>query len=49
MGSNVANGVVYKSANIYAPDRNVYFISDVPHLMTVRNCWEKCRLESYNS
>ena len=26
--------------NIYAPDRNIYFISDVPHLVkTVRNCF----------
>ena len=43
-GGNVANGIVYKTTNVYAPDREVYFMSDVPHLMnTVRNCWEKSR------
>ena len=30
--------VCYKAANIYAPDRFVYFFSDAPHLVkTVRN------------
>lgn len=43
-GNNVANGVVFKTKNIYAPERYVYFISDVPHLIkTTRNCWEKSR------
>ena len=38
-GSNVAKGVVYKTPNIYTPGRNIYFISDVPHLMKItRNC-----------
>ena len=41
-GSNVVNGAVFKTTNIYAPDRCVYFVSDVPHLIkTTRNCWEK--------
>ena len=43
-GSNVENGIVYKTTNMYAEDRNIYFMSDVPHLInTVRNCWEKSR------
>lgn len=43
-GSNVLNGVVYKTINVHAPEREVYFMSDVPHLIkTVRNCWEKSR------
>ena len=43
--ANVFQGVTYKAINFYAPERNVYFISDVPHLMkTSRNCWEKSRL-----
>ena len=38
-GKNVANGVVYKTTNVYAPDREVYFMSDVPHpIKTVWNC-----------
>ena len=32
-GSNAFQGVTYKAINFYAPGRNVYFISDVPHLM----------------
>jgi hypothetical protein len=41
-GYNEANGVVYKARNIYAPEREVYFVSDVPHLIkTVQNCWER--------
>ena len=43
-GSNVSNGVTYKTVNIVASTRHVYFVSDIPHLMkTVRNCWEKSR------
>ena len=43
-GNNVANGVVYKTTNIYAPERKVYFMSDIPHLIkTTRNCWGKSR------
>ena len=43
-GSNVCNGVVYKTTNVHATKREVYFMSDVPHLLkTVRNCWEKSR------
>lgn len=41
-GTNVCNGVMYKTTNIYAPEREIYCTSDVPHLMkTARNCWEK--------
>ena len=33
-------GIVYKVKNIYDPTRDIYFMSDVPHLMkTTRNCW----------
>jgi hypothetical protein len=43
-GSNVSNGIVYKTKNIFAPERDIYFFSDVPHLLkTTRNCWEKSR------
>ena len=33
--------IVYKTKNIYANNnRNIYFISDPPHLIkTTRNCW----------
>lgn len=32
--------VCYKTVNPYSPDRHVFFMSDVPHLVkTVRNCW----------
>ena len=42
--SNVSNGVVYKTTNPFDPEREVFFISDVPHLIkTTRNCWEKSR------
>ena len=35
-----ANGVVYKTPNIYRPGNYIYFISDVPHLLkTTRNAW----------
>ena len=43
-GSNVYSGVVYKTVNVHAPEREVFFMSDVPHLLkTTRNCWEKSR------
>ena len=33
--------VVYKTENLFAPDRYVYFIADAPHLMkTARNPFE---------
>ena len=42
--TNVANGVVYKTSNVYAPERDIYFFSDFPHLIkTTRNCWEKSK------
>lgn len=35
------DGVVYKARNIYAPEKFVYFMPDVPHLIkTTQNCWE---------
>ena len=38
--SNVYSGVVYKTANVHAPE--VFLMSDVPHLLkSTRNCWEK--------
>ena len=44
LASNMSNGVVYKTSNILAPEREIYFMSDVPHLFkTTRNCWEKSR------
>lgn len=31
----------HKAVNMYAPDRCLYFMSDVPHLIkTIRNCFE---------
>ena len=34
------NGIPYKTVNRYCKDRNIFFISDVPHLIkTTRNCW----------
>ena len=31
---------VYKTKNLYASDRDIFFFSDVPHLIkTARNCW----------
>ena len=31
-------GVVHKTVNLYAPDREIFFISDAPHLLkTFRN------------
>jgi len=36
------DGVVYKARNIYAPEKFVYFMPDVPHLIkTTQNCWEQ--------
>ena len=41
-GSNVSNGITYKTINMYAPEWEVYFLSNVPHLVKIiRNCWEK--------
>ena len=39
--SMTSEEVVYKTPNPYSDDnRDVYFMSDVPHLIkTVRNCW----------
>ena len=35
-----SSSMVYKVPNKYADDRNIYFFSDLPHLMkTTRNCW----------
>ena len=35
-----SEGVIYKTVNRYCRERNIFFISDVPHLMkTTRNCW----------
>ena len=40
--SNVSNGITYKTINMYALEREVYFLSDVLHLVkTIKNCWEK--------
>ena len=35
------NGVVYKAKNRFSTGKHdVYFMSDVPHLLkTIRNCW----------
>ena len=38
-------GTVYKTINRYSPDRYIYLMCDVPHLIkTTRNCWysSKC-------
>ncbi|XP_034245722.1 uncharacterized protein LOC117647860 [Thrips palmi] len=46
---NTESSVVFDTPNIYDPDRNIYFISDPPHLLkTIRNCLynsgrKKCR------
>ena len=38
--SEMKEGVVYKTVNRYCQERNIYFISDVPHLIkTTRNFW----------
>ena len=38
--SKMKSGVVYKCTNPIDGDRDVYFMSDVPHLIkTTRNCW----------
>lgn len=41
MHGTSSSNPLYKTTNPYSPEkRNLYFISDVPHLMkTVRNCW----------
>ena len=37
---DMKEGVVYKTVNRYCTTRNIYFMSDVPHLIkTTRNCW----------
>jgi len=51
--------MIYKVANPFAADRQLYFISDPPHLLkTIRNCWynskrtlwvSKCILRIYYS
>lgn len=34
------NGIAYKVRNMYDPQKFIYFMSDVPHLIkTTRNCW----------
>ena len=45
-GASDATEVVYKVANPFAEDkRNLYFMSDPPHLVkTMQNCWNKRRL-----
>ena len=36
----IGKELCYKTENICAPWRNIYFFSDAPHLMkTTRNCW----------
>ena len=38
--SEMKHGVVYKTVNRFCQERNIYFMSDVPHLIkTTRNCW----------
>ena len=38
--SEMKYGVVYKTVNRFCQERNIYFMSDVPHLIkTTRNCW----------
>ena len=33
------NSIVYRTINLFAPDRFIWFFSDAPHLMkTIRNC-----------
>lgn len=33
------SGIVFDTVNIFAPERNIFFISDPPHLLkTIRNC-----------
>lgn len=40
MNSNSTNPLCYKTRNPYSKEREIFFISDVPHLMkTTRNCW----------
>ena len=44
-GASDATEVVYKVFNPFAEDkRNLYFMSDPPHLVkTMQNCWNKRR------
>lgn len=36
---NTENDVVFRTKNLFNPERNIYFFSDVPHLLkTARNC-----------
>ena len=36
--------VTYKAPNIYLPEKFIYFMCDVPHLIkTVRNAWANSR------
>ena len=38
--SEMKHGVIYKTVNRFCQERNIYFMSDVPHLIkTTRNCW----------
>jgi len=38
------HGVTYKVPNLYQPEKFIYFVADVPHLMkTVRNAWYNSR------
>ena len=38
--SEMKHGVIYKTVNHFCQERNIYFMSDVPHLIkTTRNCW----------
>lgn len=44
-----ASGVVFDTVNKYAPERVLYFFSDVPHLLkTIRNAFYNSRKESKN-
>ena len=39
MDNNAGKAVVYRTMNVYAPDRYIWLFADVPHLMkTARNC-----------
>jgi hypothetical protein len=38
------DGIVYKVRNIYDPNKHIWFMSDVCHLLkTTRNCWESSK------
>lgn len=37
--TKLESGVVFDTVNVYSPERNIYFFSDLPHLAkTARNC-----------